>query len=155
MGLRQSRQSFDEYTSDEIARGVAWLGGAYVGYALDCRKNGVDGQFLMELSATELSETMDDLGIDVKLHRTVLGRVLKDSMDDANSADAVEDWEFLEEKSEEFTEASCLSKDSFSKPDFSLQAKFLLESLTAETAKQRKQSVKAQRTPIRATNHAA
>ena len=93
MGSKQSKY-FDECSSDDIARGIAELGPSYEGCAQDCRDNGVDGYLLIGLSDTELAETMDDLGINDRLHRRVLERILKDAI----AFDEEPAWELLDDE---------------------------------------------------------
>lgn len=77
MGLAQSKKSVDQWDSEQTAAAVESLGSSYAPYANAIKGNAIDGPFLLTLSAAELQETMDDLGIVNRLHRRVVERKLK------------------------------------------------------------------------------
>lgn len=88
MGLDQSRP-LEQWQASEVARGVSKLGQQYDSYSAAFFENGVDGAFLASLTEDEVKETLDDLGVESRLHRRVLTKKLcglRAGRNDATSA---------------------------------------------------------------------
>lgn len=75
MGLEQSKP-LEQWQASDVAAEVGNLGQQYTSYSAHLFENGVDGAFLASLSNEEVKETLDDLGIDSRLHRRVLEKKL-------------------------------------------------------------------------------
>ena len=75
MGLEHSKP-VAQLQANDVATIVEQLGKHYEDAAKSIRENGVDGIFLASLSPKEVKETLDDLGVQNRLHRRVLERKL-------------------------------------------------------------------------------
>ena len=82
MGLEHSKP-LTQLTHEEVASTVEKLGKHYSEAAKSIRDNAVDGAFLDGLSPTEIEETLDDLGIENRLHRRVLEKKLAAAQQEA------------------------------------------------------------------------
>ncbi|CAB9503396.1 expressed unknown protein [Seminavis robusta] len=76
MGADQSK-GIAQWDVEEVAAAAETLGRHFKPYADTMRGSGIDGIFLASLSTTEVQETLDDLGVESRLHRRVLARKLR------------------------------------------------------------------------------
>ena len=67
-----SSKPLNEWSSEDLTEGLDTISPKYKAYKESIVENGVDGAFLVSLEENEIDETLDDLGIQNRLHRRIL-----------------------------------------------------------------------------------